>query len=569
MNVRPNVQPRFLTFSQLLEKRLFRIPLYQRAYSWTRKERVDMFEDISKLKDRSESSHFMATIVGLNRKKYSIVTDEYDVIDIVDGQQRLTTLVILLKVIEQELTSLLENGDRDALATESRLERELQELLVKPDRLSVILLQTNHDRSQYFVNFLREGEAPPFSCAQTLADRELLRAIHECKSFVKKWDDPIELLRLLKNQLWFVFHETHDVKTVYTVFEVLNDRGLPVSWLAKLKSRLMEVVFESDQDNSSEHIEELHRIWGAFYGIIGTRERIDTEALTFAATLRTYQVSKVLSEGNAVDRLMKEVDMNVAKAIEISNWLLRVVDAVNRLQEEMRQPVTKIRHARLLAVSIILRDFPDEEKRKLLDQWEKTVFLIFGLCRKDARTGVGDFVRLAWEIQNNLDLSSDNISERIHKIGAGYTANEVGDQLWDTDCYNGWEAELRYLLCRYEEHLAAQRGQTFDNEQWNRIWQESAAHSIEHILPQSQGSQFSFGNRIFIHRLGNLLLLPPRLNSTLGDKTPTEKADAYRQTGLLSAVDVAQTIQKDGWDEPEIETRESELLSWILQEYNW
>ena len=50
---------------------------------------------------------------------------------------------------------------------------------------------------------------------------------------------------------------------------------------------------------------------------------------------------------------------------------------------------------------------------------------------------MGDFVRLAWEIQNNLDLSSDNISERIHKIGAGYTANEVGDQLWDTDCYNG------------------------------------------------------------------------------------------------------------------------------------
>lgn len=71
----------------------------------------------------------------------------------------------------------------------------------------------------------------------------------------------------------------------------------------------------------------------------------------------------------------------------------------------MREPVTKIRHARLLAVAIILRDFPDEEERKLLDQWEKTSFRIFGLCRKDARTGVGDFVRLVREIQNNLDLT--------------------------------------------------------------------------------------------------------------------------------------------------------------------
>ena len=562
LTIQPNVQPRFLTFAQLLERRLFRIPLYQRAYSWTRKERADMFEDIIKLKGRPESSHFMATIVGLNREKYTIVTDEYDVIDIVDGQQRLTTLVILLKVIEQELTSLLENGDKDALPIESRLERELQELLVKPDQLSVILLQTNHDRSQYFVNFLRQGEAPRVSDAQTLADRELLTAIHQCRSFVQKWDDPIKLLGLLKNQLWFVFHETRDVKTVYTVFEVLNDRGLPVSWLAKLKSRLMETVFESDQGNSSEHIEELHRIWGAFYGTVGLRERIDTEALTFAATLRSQsQVSKVFSEGNAVDRLMKEVDTSVPKTIEISNWLLKVVNAVNRLQEEMRQPVTKIRQSRLLAVSIILQDFPDEEERKLLDLWERISFRIFGLCRKDARTGVGDFVRLARDIQQNSDFSSDDITDRIHEIGDHYTTDEVYDQVWDNDCYNGWEDELRYVLCRYEEHLAKQCGQTFDNEQWNRIWQESAANSIEHILPQSsqRGS--------LVHRLGNLLLLPPRLNSTLGPKDPQDKADDYRQTGLLSAGDVAETICEHGWDETQIEIREDEITSWIYNEF--
>ena len=172
--------------------------------------------------------------------------------------------------------------------------------------------------------------------------------------------------------------------------------------MAKLKSRLMEVVVEADQGNRTEHIEELHRIWGAFYGIVGLREGVDTEALTFAATLRSHRVSKIIGDGNAVERLMKEVDTNVAKTIEISNWLLKVVNAVNRLQEEMRQPVTKIRHARLLAVAVILRDFPDAEERKLLDQWEKTSFRIFGLCRKDARTGVGDFVRLACEIQGQL-----------------------------------------------------------------------------------------------------------------------------------------------------------------------
>ena len=590
-----NIQPKLLKFSDLLEKRLFRIPHYQRAYSWRRAEREDMFKDIRKLKEKPGNSHFMATVVGLCRDTVEIGTDEYDVIEIVDGQQRLTTLVILLKVIAEKLASLLKDADTDVITLtpptifsrfdnmkdvdgdvtipKAHLERELrelQELLIKPDKLSLVLLQTNHDRSQYFANFLREGTFPRVSDAQTLADRELLRAMDECQSFVQRWKNPIELLSLLKNQLWFILHQTDDVETVYTVFEVLNNRGLEVSWLVKLKSRLMEVVSDAGQDNRIEHIEELHRIWGAFYGTVGLREGVDVEALTFAATLiYQYRASKVFGEGRSVECLMDKVDRKPAKTIEISNWLLKVVNAVNRLQEEMREPVTKIRHARLLAVSIILRDFPDADERKLLDQWEKTTFRIFGLCRKDARTGVGDFVRLAREIQNNLELSIDDISKRIKELGKGHDFD-----LCNADCYNDWQAELRYLLYRYEEYLAEQKGQRFSNEQWNRIWQESAAHSIEHILPQSKGSQFSWENGIFVHRLGNLLLLPPRLNSTLGAKNPQEKVDDYRQTGLLIAVGVANWIEvndeewDEGWDKNKISVREEDILDWVDAEYD-
>ena len=562
-----NIEPKFLKFADLLEKRLFRIPHYQRAYSWGRAERQDMFNDIQQLKEKPGTSHFMATVVGLGRDTIEIGTDEYKFIEIVDGQQRLTTLVILLKVIEQELDVI--TAENASLISEARQQRELQELLIKQDEVTEILLQTNHDRSQYFSKFLSDGTSPPVSGAETLADRELLMAIHECKSFVQRWDDPIELLRLLKNQLYFIFHETHDVETVYTVFEVLNDRGLAVSWLAKLKSRLMETVFEANQGNRTEQLDKLHRIWGDFYGIVGLRGGVDTEALRFAATLRSSKVSKVFGEEASVDRLRKEVGTDVAKAIGISSWLLKVVQAVNKLQEEKRQAVTKIRHSRLLAVAIMLRDFTEDEERRLLDQWEKTSFLIFGLCRKDARTGVGDFVRLASEVHNNSGLSSDDISERIRRLGADYTSDHIGDSVFNRDCYTTWKEELRYLLCRYEEHLTAERGQSFSNEQWNRIWEESAANSIEHILPQSKGSQFEWGSGIFVHRLGNLLLLSPRLNSELRDKDPQDKMDDYQRTGLLIAGDVAETIQKkEGWNEVEIENRESEILAWIFSEYD-
>ena len=164
-----NIQPRYLTLTELLENRLFRIPYYQRPYSWRNKQRADMFEDISKLRDKAKNSfHFMATVVGLRRDTKTIVTDEYSVIEVVDGQQRLTTLVLLLKAIEKKLSSSLTDLGPTLHNPNARTARELQELLVKPDELSLILLQMNHDRSEYFANFIREGIYPNETEAQIL-----------------------------------------------------------------------------------------------------------------------------------------------------------------------------------------------------------------------------------------------------------------------------------------------------------------------------------------------------------------------------------------------------------------
>ena len=459
---------------------------------------------------------------------------------------------------------------------EERLAQNLRELLVKSDDASLILLQTNHDRSQYFANFLRFGTCPPVEAAQTLADCELLSAIHECESFVDSWDCRIELASIIKNQLTFIFHEIDNKAAVYTVFEVLNNRGLNVSELDRLKSMLMSIAFEDNQGNSDEHIDELHRIWGKIYETIGLHQDLDTEALRFGATLKSpSQVSKPCSKNKAVDDLIKKYNKSAVEAIEVSNWMLEVTNVVNNLEDmkHSRKAVTKIAQARLLTVAIILRNFPSNQEEMLLDQLEKTSFLIFGLCRKDARTGVGDYVRLAWDTLNNTESNTDDILERIKQISvwAGLSIELALSQLENRNCYGGWKDELRYLLFRYEEHLAEQQGQTFKNEQWDRIWQESAAKSIEHIIPQSFGSQEPLlvsQEGIFVHRLGNLLLLPPNLNSQLGDKTPEEKADSYINTGLLIAKEVGLTIKQSGWGADEVQDREQQLLSWIQREWS-
>ena len=560
-----SIRPDYFTLDQLLTNRLFRIPHYQRAYSWQRKHRDDMFKDIKKLKGAPNGSfHFMATVVGLLRDTKTIITDKYNIIEIVDGQQRLTTLVLLLKAIENKL-------DRSA-PDEERLAQDLQELLVKSDDASLVLLQTNHDRSQYFANFLRSGEYPSVETAQTLADRELLSAIHECESFVDSWENGrIELAGIIKNQLTFIFHEIDDEAAVYTVFEVLNNRGLSVTPLDRLKTMLMSIAFEDDQGNKIEHINELHQIWGDIYATIGLRQGIGTEVLKYGGTLEApYRTSKPIPEDHAIAWLGL-ICKNAAEAIDNSNWLLKVAKAINKFLEHTstsRKIVGKIAHAKFLAVAIILRNFPATQQEILLDEWEKTTFYIFGLCRKDARTAVGDYVRLACDIWTNTDLNVDDISKKVNqiKLSKGLALEWVFGQVENQNCYNTWEEQLRYLLFRYEEYLAEQQGQTFKNEQWDRIWQVSAAKSIEHILPQSLGSHeplMASNERVFVHRLGNLLLLPPNVNSQLSDKTPEEKADSYINTGLLIAKEVGQTIKQSGWGADEVQEREQRLLEWI------
>jgi Protein of unknown function (DUF1524)/Protein of unknown function DUF262 len=471
------------------------------------------------------------------------------------GRQRLTTLILLLKAIEKTL----DNGKK----IEKKAASDLADLLVKPDTDALLLLQTNHDTSHYFANYLRTGKHPDLHAAKTLADRELLRAIRQCEEFVAAWknnDSAVELFALLKNKLTFVLHEIEDERIAYTTFEVLNSRGLEVSHLDRLKSSLMGAAFELKSGNKIEIIDELHRTWADIYRCIGLRQGMDTEALRFAATLATDKSpSKPLGEKDALETLKEPT--TARKISETANWLLMVTKACDALKRSRRiNAVTRISQARLVAAALNLRtDIDDKERRKLFRIWESVTFRIYGLYGKDARTRVGNYIRLAWRIWNER-LASKAIARELTQIGEEFPVGGAVDELRKTDCYSDWSEELRYLMYRYEEHLAKEAGQKFLSEQWERIWEVSAADSIEHIWPQSKAPDSQ------VHRLGNLVLLPPNLNSKLQALDPQKKADAYIKSGLLIAQEVAAQLKRP-WKTGSIDEREEALLEWAMEEW--
>jgi hypothetical protein len=555
-----NIQPQYLPLADLLAKRLFRIPEYQRAYSWGKYQREDLFSDIQKtLSKGDDAAHFMAAVVGLRREKQRLGTDDYYVVEVVDGQQRLTTLIILLKTIELGL----DKSDK----AQSKPGGELADLLVKTEGNELLLLQTNHDSSHYFADFLRGGKSVPPISAKTVADKEILAAIADCKSFTEQWKkrsgDLMSLAALLKNRLFFLLHEIDDEKAVYTVFEVLNSRGLIVSWMDRLKSILMGTVFELKNVNQAGIIAELHNIWRDIYSVIGLRQGLNTETLRFAATLRAgRQQNKPFSEEDSVEQLRVNA-VSAKSIIEVASWLLHVTRACDEVAANVRvNAVARIAQARLLAVAIRLReDLTTAEREGLLARWEKVTFRIYGMLSNDARTRVGEYIRLAWQVVNGKQPAAQ-IDPQIRVIGFWFPIEDAIKALQGTDCYTGWENELRYMLFRYEEHLAQQQNQKFSNEQWERIWNASAADSIEHILAQSAAND---ENK---HRLGNLVLLPPNLNSQLQDRPPGEKIESYRKTGLLIAGEVADLIDQKGWNEKIIIEREQKILEWARIEWD-
>ncbi len=170
------IQPRYETLQTLFANRVFRIPHYQRFYSWKSRQREDLFSDLFKLAQRKDDNHhFMATIVCLRTKEVKAVgAAEYGLYDIVDGQQRLTTLILILKCVEL------------ALGPQDQASIDLKKILVKGDD-NLVLLQTNNSNEHIFSAYLRDGREPTKADLKTDADRNLSAAIRDCKRFVEEW----------------------------------------------------------------------------------------------------------------------------------------------------------------------------------------------------------------------------------------------------------------------------------------------------------------------------------------------------------------------------------------------
>src|SRR5256886_17135623 len=371
-------------------------------YVWTAKERGALFQDLRNLRNLHRDEHFMATLGFRDTGKQvrNRGADRLRIYDVVDGQQRLTTLVILLKAIEKNLRSNAQG--KEAGKIDAMLVKEKKEL---------ILLQTNHDARDTLDSYLRQGHVGDPDKAFTLHQRELILAFRECERFVGDWGHPVALLDLLKNSIKFVFFVLEDASGVYTIFEVLNSRGLDVDWLDKMKSTLMGVAFEKKKKLPIGELNNVEHEWTEIYRVLGRERVLDADVLTITANLSADDPpGKGFQESSALEFLRDEARENKRTPLEISKFLREVATVLDEFLEDPRnRAVCRVKQARLLATALLLsrrlKNDPNSRK-KTMSAWENAMFRLYVLADEDSRTRVGECVRLASEIRNGNPSSS-------------------------------------------------------------------------------------------------------------------------------------------------------------------
>ena len=222
----------------------FSIPLYQRPYAWTTEQAGEMFDDLHAASARGADSeadpYFLGSVV-------LVKTEGDPAAEVVDGQQRLTTLTILMAVLRDRI-----GGDIGA-ALDKRLFQKGDPITGTVDRPRLRLRELDQD---FFETHVQSDGATTSLAdlnAEQLSDsRRNIRAnatlFHRSLAELDD-DDCRRLIQFVDQQTYLVIVATQDFESAYRIFTVLNERGLELSHTDILKSEIIGEISSSEQEN--------------------------------------------------------------------------------------------------------------------------------------------------------------------------------------------------------------------------------------------------------------------------------------------------------------------------------
>ncbi|GAA8173262.1 DUF262 domain-containing protein [Helicobacter pylori] len=571
-----------LNLDGVIEKGVFEIPSYQRGYAWQIRQLKDFWNDLEHVSKLGNQFHYMHSLT-LRELENEF---ENSAFEIIDGQQRLATSLILL-----------------GLLAKTTKHKDPKYSLIN---LEPILSYKYYGLSEAF-RAITEEEKDLEAFKTSFYAKNLIGAYAFFKEKIS--DTPIETLEkmfdaLIKKMLFSVVGLNDNRIDPFSSFETINNRGKDLSTLELLKNRLHFVAHkicdEEDLENlqneindtytriyhdlrqfEDDHLESFLKHFVAYY--YGENSKFKERLLNTAFDAHK-KYDDLYDEYEKIDDLLFYLSYsskvwNFLHTLDDEELRIEITPKMHGLLEKMRRLNALSENAFLpLLLSLLTiqragksaneQPYTTKELEGLLEHLERFGFLIYGIAGKN--TAKNEWIELAFKAIQAYRFWGDKITienlptlEKNFFNRQGNSALELLEESIhskkNTEKWYQWGKALNYLLYEYELHHNPETTLNFD----------SSLESIEHILPQNPDQGYSAKEKSWaknphiVHALGNLLLIPKNANSSLSNKPFDEKRKQYLK-GSYSEKEVAKNAS---FGVEQIKERSEKLLDFLIARY--
>ena len=506
------------TYRKLIGNGLtYRIPRFQRDYSWTDDEWEDLWADIlGTIQEDGEPAHYMGYLVLQSQDEKSF--------DVIDGQQRLTTLTLIVLAALKNLQRLIADNNQPE-HNQQRLNQIRQTYIGYLDPVTLISrtkLTLNRNNDHYFQTYLVQlGHLPQRGFR---ASEHSLRKAFEwfekrVRDYAKKsgGDEGIALATLVEtmsDRLFFTVISVTDELNAYKVFETLNARGMRLSSTDLLKNYLFSVLH---RDN--EHVHEMKVLedrWEAMVTRLGSESFPDFLRIhwisrrTFVRQSELFKTIRAkVTHREAVFQLLRDMeeDMDTYLALthpEVSQWHPDLkAYAQNLRMFSVRQPFPLLFAA--------YRKLPNADFASLLRSCLMISFRYNVIGSQPTNEQERVYYAVAQKITNGDILTANAALEGLKAVYPNDDNFRVAFAEKTIRTTNSRNLRIvRYIFCALEKKAS---GNDYDFE--------SESFNIEHVLPQNPESGWdAFTDEevdAMVYRLGNMTLLAKKSNKNLGN----------------------------------------------------
>ncbi len=585
--------------SILFVESLFRVPDYQRGYAWEDKQIREFIEDVDALVEEPTANHYTGTVVTFCPKsapKKSYGTKTLPVADVVDGQQRLTTVCLYLSAI---LRALKQAGETAYL-------RDEEDFLYSG---ATSKLTPGNDTADLFFDLLKSGRpntTPGLPHEKRMVSAATKFQTHLEKQMAAKGSAGVaylkDLHRAITQRLLFTSYTIEEECEIGMTFELMNSRGKDLSVLELLKNYLMHWVSRNEPLPAEREALAglINKSWKDAYKNLGECDGDEDQCLRVAWTLNCSH-----SPGNWAgydgfkgpefiplrdfSKRAKEKTKVFLKCFtealaEVSSHYAAIVNptVTNTLSPEELRWLTKIHNtgniANFLPLLVAARkrtvavEIASQEYVALLKALECFAYRVFLYRGRRSNAGKSNFHRWGWEIRDGSQKIGD-VTAWVHELTRYYHPESefVGTNAPIDDWYSGRRL-LRYTLYEFELKLLKDEGK---GARPKLAWEDLSDSTIEHILPQNPRVN-SHWRKVWtdaereecLHDIGNLVLTLNNSNYLNFDFDRKKGSPGVSPSYCDSPIQQERRISRyKDWTKTELLERRSELVEWINQRW--